>query len=494
MRQLANDHLGFTKKYSDIRRNTYIPKYYNPEIEARLLELSVTHELVSMSTLIADKHIKLSTGDEIGKMAYGTGEIPFVRTSDITNWEIKTDTKQGVSQRIYDQYATKQDVNEGDIFFVRDGTYLIGQSCFITKNDLPCLYQSHLLKIRTEEHSPVCKELVFLGLNSPIVKRQIKSKQFTADIIDTIGSRFSELLLPVSKDKNQTVRISDAIRDNIARRSILREHIRHIPFWAQGIISSKEEALPQDFLQRSEMTGNHGFNVPFSQIQSGIFMPKYYDPTLDRDIRQMSDTHDLVSIATLVNDGVISWSTGIEVGKMAYGTGNVPFIRTSDMANWELKGDPKQNVSEAIYEESKQDVVPEDILVVRDGTYLVGTSSIITQYDTKCLYCGGLYKLRVNKKNKIDPYLLLALLNTPIVRRQMRSKQFTRDIIDTIGKRLFDVVLPVPRDRRISKLLAEEVRNTIEERVHLRNAGKRLAFEVEGVDHLTSMPEDDENI
>ena len=27
--------------------------------------------------------VQLSTGDEIGKMAYGTGEIPFVRTSDL---------------------------------------------------------------------------------------------------------------------------------------------------------------------------------------------------------------------------------------------------------------------------------------------------------------------------------------------------------------------------------------------------------------------------
>ena len=107
------------------------------------------------------------------------------------------------------------------------------------------------------------------------------------------------------------------------------------------------------------------------------------------------------------------WDTGIEIGKMAYGTGPIPFMRTSDISNWELKGDPKQNVSVEIYEENKQDVQPEDIFVVRDGTYLVGTSCILTEHDTRILYCGGIYKLRVNDKKKLDPYLLLALLNAP---------------------------------------------------------------------------------
>lgn len=33
-------------------------------------------------------------------MAYGTGNIPFIRTSDISNWEIKADFKHGVSEEI----------------------------------------------------------------------------------------------------------------------------------------------------------------------------------------------------------------------------------------------------------------------------------------------------------------------------------------------------------------------------------------------------------
>ena len=81
-------------------------------------------------------------------MAYGTGEIPFVRTSDISNWEIKTIPKQGVSVGIYESYNSNQDVRDKDILLVRDGTYLIGTNCFVTELDLPMLYQSHILKLR----------------------------------------------------------------------------------------------------------------------------------------------------------------------------------------------------------------------------------------------------------------------------------------------------------------------------------------------------------
>ena len=63
----------------------------------------------------------------------------------------------------------------------------------------------------------------------------------------------------------------------------------------------------------------------------------------------------------------------------------------------------------------------------------------------------------------------------------MRAKQFTRDIIDTLGKRLFEVVLPIPKDARVRKKISDETRRVIETRVQLRNRAKEIALEVEGI-------------
>ena len=67
-----------------------------------------------------------------------------------------------------------------------------------------------------------------------------------------------------------------------------------------------------------------------------------------------------------------------------------------------------------------------------------------------------MYKVRVKKKDQLDPYLLLALLNAPIVKRQMRAKQFTRDVIDTLGKRIYEIVLPIPKDTVLRDRIARD--------------------------------------
>jgi len=474
--------LGFSLRASKVKNHTFIPKYYDPGVSHEIECLKTTHTLVCLGDLLDAGNLQATTGHEIGKMAYGTGHIPFVRTSDVSNWEIKYDPKQGVSEEIYERYAKKQDVQAGDILFVRDGTYLIGQSCFLTEQDIPCLYQSHLLKFRVSDKSPLPAALFFACLNAPIVKKQIRARQFTADIIDTIGNRYRELLLPVPKNKQMIARVISDVESVTSERVRLRERIRKIPFWAQGIIGALSDEISADAIYLEDQDGNAGFRVSFSTVRASIFIPKYYDPQLETDLAALSKTHELVPLAQFVENGVLSWDTGIEIGKMAYGTGRIPFIRTSDITNWELKADPKQCVSEDIYEDNRQDVQAEDIFVVRDGTYLVGISCILTEHDTKILYCGGIYKLRVERKDELDPFLLLAILNTPIVRRQMRSKQFTRDIIDTLGKRLFEVVLPIPRDKRLRRRIADETREVIEERVKLRVRTREIALEVEGIE------------
>jgi hypothetical protein len=479
------DHTGFTIRLRSIRRGVFLPRYYNPEIAARLAELQKTHDLVVLGDLLENNHIHVATGDEIGKMAYGTGTIPFIRTSDISNWELKTDAKQGVSEDIYEKYGPSQDVRVGDILFVRDGTYLIGQVALVTESDTPLLYQSHLLKFRVNQDSPLSPWLFLACMTTPIVKRQIRAKQFTADIIDTVGDRFRELVLPVPKDKALAARIEREVKELVTERSRLRDKIRKIPYWVQGYIDSVDEPLPEDAIAEVVEHGNPGFVRSLSRLNNNIFIPRYYDPELEGDIAALEGSHRLVSLAKLVKDGVLSWDTGIEIGKMAYGTGDIPFVRTSDISNWELKSDPKQNVSEEIYEANKQDVRPGDIFVVRDGTYLVGSSCILTEKDTKILYCGGLYKLRVEKPDHLDPYLLIALLNAPIVRRQMRAKQFTRDIIDTLGKRLFEVLLPIPKDVSTCERIAKETREVIETRAKLRDRAKEIALEVEGVERIS---------
>lgn len=186
----------------------------------------------------------------------------------------------------------------------------------------------------------------------------------------------------------------------------------------------------------------------------------------------MQKDYELITVGKLVQDGLVEISTGDEVGKLAYGTGQIPFIRTSDIANWEIKLDPKQGLSEDIYNKlsTKQDVKPYDILMVRDGTYLVGTCAMISPSETKIVYQSHLFKIRSTDHEKINPYLLLALLSSPIVKQQIRSKQFTQDIIDTLGRRILELELPFPKNKDEQDNVIAQVKDVFNK----RNEAKEL--------------------
>lgn len=216
---------GFKKSIKDIKNNILIPKYYDPAIQKELKKLEKTHNLIPIKQLIDNNIIEISTGVEIGKMSYGTGNIPFIRTSDISNWEIKIDPKHGISQSVYDDYKEKCDLQKNDILLVRDGTYLVGTSAIITENDLPSLFQSHIYKIRAKNMSPF---LLLTLLSTDIVKKQIKSKQFTQDIIDTLGSRINEIILPIPKDSKFKQQISRRTKNIITQRTKLKKLVSKI--------------------------------------------------------------------------------------------------------------------------------------------------------------------------------------------------------------------------------------------------------------------------
>lgn len=235
------------------------------------------------------------------------------------------------------------------------------------------------------------------------------------------------------------------------------------------------------YKQKGSLTYDHwGFVINESQIVDNIYLPKYYNPEIPKKIESLKKTHDSLRFGDLVEQGIISLSTGHEVGKLAYGTGSIPFIRTSEIANWEIKLDPKHGLSEAIYEDhkEKQDVQENDILMVRDGTYLVGTCALVTKYDTRIVYQSHIYKIRTNNHELLHPFLLLAMLTSPVVKEQIFAKRFTQDIIDTLGARIHELILPIPKNNKVKKEIIDNVKTVIEHKNAARELAKKTILSV----------------
>lgn len=214
-------HLGWYMKISDLKENILLPKYYNPDIQTELdtYKNSGDFELKTLQELQKEKILKVSRGHEVGSDNYGTGDIPFVRTSEISNWEVTSDCTHCVSEDIYLKYKEKQNLEEEDILVVNDGTYLMGRAAMITESDLKIVFQSHFRRIKISKKESLSPYLLLALLGMEIVQRQIESKSFRQGTISTMGSRLMEVKIPIPTDEQLKNRIIADMKEIIKNKN-----------------------------------------------------------------------------------------------------------------------------------------------------------------------------------------------------------------------------------------------------------------------------------
>lgn len=222
----------------------------------------------------------------------------------------------------------------------------------------------------------------------------------------------------------------------------------------------------------SKSVHNHlGWKIKLSEIKNNILLPKYYNPDIENELKEYEKTGKFVikTLAELANEKILKISRGNEVGSENYGTGEVPFVRTSEVANWEITADCTHCLAEDVYLQykEKQNIEREDILIVNDGTYLMGRTAMVTKADIKIVIQSHLRRIKILKKDKLSPFLLLALLGLEIVQKQMESKAFRQGTISTLGSRIAEVKIPIPIDEKIK---SDIVKNVSEIITHKENA------------------------
>jgi len=142
-------------------------------------------------------------------------------------------------------------------------------------------------------------------------------------------------------------------------------------------------------------------------------------------------------------------------------------------------------VSEAVYEAvpPQRRLKANDILVVNDGTYLMGRTAILSEHDTRIVLQSHFRVIRVLKPDVISPFLLLFLLGLDIVQEQIAAKSFRQGTISTLGSRLAEVGIPVPVSDSAKEDIAARVEGIVRRRAQARfeAMNARMCDEVENV-------------
>jgi len=214
---IANDFSSIGSSYNhrhdttlwhkaSLDKQYFVPRYYIAR--KNITELSDMGELVTLGELIKTKSISIRSGHEVGSDAYGTGDVPFIRTSDINNLEISSDPTNSVSEEIYFRYRDQQNLADGDILFIADGRYRIGKTAILNKYNKRCIIQSHIEIISVSKTSPIHPYELLFVLNMESVQEQIRSLVFIHSTLGTLGSRIKEIEIPIP---NRTIEWYDKI-------------------------------------------------------------------------------------------------------------------------------------------------------------------------------------------------------------------------------------------------------------------------------------------
>lgn len=229
----------------------------------------------------------------------------------------------------------------------------------------------------------------------------------------------------------------------------------------------------------------HGGDTPWScasSVQPYYLVPRYYDRRLADDVQ--GDAAKLRATVTtlgeLVKAGLLSIKKGHEVGSEAYGTGEVPFVRTSDLHNFEVSHDPTNCISDDIYERYKrqQGLKAGDILMVVDGRYKIGRCAILNDISAQCVVQSHLRILSLTTLASFSPMALLYALSLPSVQREIRRLVFIQSTLGGLGSRIAEVRLPDPRGSHNWGAPLGKFGNAVEGRAryaaHLRSYGNEV--------------------
>lgn len=428
---MSATHLAFQMPRASLVDRILIPKFYDPDLKAAERLALGGFELQELGELLLPGSKGSHLGNWIRRDHYGSGDIPFVRTSDLVNWRIRPDFKKAVSAEVYETVRVAQDISVGDLLFVAHGTYLVGQVAIVGAEEARLVLQDHVFRLRVDPGAGVHPHLLLAALSTPFVRRQVRARQFSADIIDKIGERHLGIKVPIPRLAATRHQIINAVGKVLSDQDAAREEVRAV-------------ATLQSKMTKERASSNLGFSIARKDLRARILIPKYYDPQIAEEIAKVeaSTQEKWGLISSYIDRGLLHAETGAEVGKMAYGMGSIPFLRTTDIVDLEMRRDPRHCVDAGTFASyaKKAGVVAGDVVLVRDGTYLVGSSAMVGKTDGDALISGGIYRLRA--LGELQPESLLLALNLPLVRKQLRAVQFTRDVIDTLGKRALEVLVP----------------------------------------------------
>jgi len=410
-----------------------------------------------------DKKIirKITDGEHAGQVFVEKG-IRFVKNSAVKDFTINLFDGYYITEEKHKQQK-RSSLKALDILFTTIGH--LGSSAIVPQNFGEANINQNVVKIEIDTHF-IDPYYLTVYLNSNTTKKQI-SALFTGNIHSIITYpkiRNIRIIIPEKSFENKIAKkYKKAIELDQKCHSILED--------AQKYLYQK---LNVDF---SKIKKESVFSVNLdSFVGNDLWTPAYSFPLYVNSLKEIEKKWKTIPLGKIASS-----KKGDEVGSINYNKyldkkdTDIPFIRTSDLVNYEMDLYPDYFIPEEIYSELNQDIKSGDVLYTKDGK--IGMSAMITQND-KSIIGSGLVRLRLKAEAKkyglTSEYLfmILSLKETgfyPAIRRTVVAST----IPHLREERLKEFEIPL-----LDKEVILEITNKVSEAFKLKDEKKKLIREI----------------
>jgi len=396
------------------------------------------------------------SGSYISK--YSSDGTPYLRVGNVKTCELNLNKDDLVyinekEIKIPDKIKTK----EGDIIIGR--TAVLGFASLVNNLSKDFIISQHLTRLHTQK-IPTGYLVAFL--NSSLFKEQMDVASYGITRIELTHQQLKETKIVLPDGKNLAI-INELIM-NADKKHI--EAVNKLNF-AMEIFG---EALA---INHQEIDEEKTYKVDSGDL-TDILTPKFYYPKYLNTLKKVKR-----KFKTLKLGEIADIKRGDEVGSENYRKyinkkdSDVPFIRTSDLINYEIDNYSDYYIDEDIYKELKQDLKDGDIIYTKDGK--IGLLAILTSED-KCILASGLVRIRIKKE--LDPYYVFLALSTSIGYYQAMQRVVIAATLPHLQQeRLEEIEIPIIDSRtrdKISQLVKEAFELKTEKKKLMREALEKV--------------------
>ena len=213
---------------------------------------------------------------------------------------------------------------------------------------------------------------------------------------------------------------------------------------------------------------NHKLNFTFSQqdaASTGVIVASYHwRQPFQRALKSFAADNDcaLVSIGELVGSTELQLTNGHGSPKAHFkGRGTVPYVKVSDIKNWRIIENSKYAIppKEADRLRGDRSLQPFDLVTPTRASKNIGLLGVIMPWQTSVVLTKEIAVIRIGHTTRLTPWLVLVMMSLSVVNDQFRYLVLMQTNREDLGRRIQEVMLPIPNDRAIRERWEGHVRS-----------------------------------